>query len=116
VITLRVNTTATGQTVRNMAGGLPAAASGTDFAPGGLMLVGEEGPEVMEVPRGARIHDAVKSAHMLSPAGNGVALSASGGFVFAPNFYGPVGSQRQLEDWLTQSLDNLKRKGRLPAP
>lgn len=27
---------------------------------------------------------------------------------------GPIGSQMQLEDWLTKSLDNLKRKGRLP--
>jgi hypothetical protein len=26
---------------------------------------------------------------------------------------GPVGNQRELENWLTQSLDNLKRKGRL---
>jgi hypothetical protein len=33
--------------------------------------------------------------------------------VFAPTFTGPVGSQRELENWLTQSLDNLKRKGRL---
>lgn len=115
VITLRINTTA--GTVRNMAGGLPAAASGTDYAPGGLMLVGEEGPEVMEVPRGARIHDAVKSAHMLSVGGGskGIAMNAAGGFTFAPVFTGPVGSQRELQNWLTLALDDLKRKGRLPT-
>ncbi|WP_128917232.1 hypothetical protein [Bradyrhizobium nanningense] len=39
-------------------GGAPlvgAFASGTDSAPGGLSLVGENGPELMNVPRGAQI-------------------------------------------------------------
>ena len=30
-------------------------ASGTDSAPGGMALVGEKGPEIMHVPRGAQI-------------------------------------------------------------
>lgn len=34
---------------------VPAYASGTKYAPGGLSLVGEEGPELMYVPKGARI-------------------------------------------------------------
>ncbi|MCA6098868.1 hypothetical protein [Bradyrhizobium australafricanum] len=34
---------------------VPAYASGTDSAPGGLSLVGENGPELMNVPRGAQI-------------------------------------------------------------
>lgn len=34
---------------------MPKFASGTDYAPGGLALVGENGPEVMNVPRGAQI-------------------------------------------------------------
>ncbi|MDA9406510.1 hypothetical protein XH80_07155 [Bradyrhizobium sp. CCBAU 45384] len=39
-------------------GGAPLVgqfASGTDSAPGGLSLVGENGPEIMNVPRGAQI-------------------------------------------------------------
>ena len=32
-----------------------AYASGTDFAPGGLALVGERGPEIVELPRGSRV-------------------------------------------------------------
>jgi hypothetical protein len=35
--------------------GLPGFASGTDFAPGGLALVGEAGPEVVNLPRGAQV-------------------------------------------------------------
>lgn len=40
------------------------AASGTNFSPGGLTLVGEKGPEVMNVPRGAQIipNSVLKSA------------------------------------------------------
>lgn len=30
------------------------------------------------------------------------------------HFHGPVGSQQQMENWLTKSLDNLQRAGRLP--
>jgi hypothetical protein len=39
-------------------GGAPLVgkfASGTDYAPGGLSLVGENGPELMNVPKGAQI-------------------------------------------------------------
>lgn len=34
---------------------IPGYASGTDFAPGGLALVGEKGPELVSLPRGARV-------------------------------------------------------------
>ena len=34
---------------------IPAFAKGTDFAPGGLALVGERGPELLNIPRGAKI-------------------------------------------------------------
>lgn len=34
---------------------MPKFAAGTDYAPGGLSLVGENGPELMNVPRGAQI-------------------------------------------------------------
>ena len=40
-------------------------ASGTDFAPGGLALVGEEGPELVNLPRGARVMPADQTARML---------------------------------------------------
>jgi hypothetical protein len=34
---------------------IPGFASGTDFAPGGLAIVGEKGPELVNLPRGARV-------------------------------------------------------------
>jgi hypothetical protein len=39
-------------------GGAPlvgAFASGTDFAPGGMSLVGEHGPELLNIPRGSQV-------------------------------------------------------------
>jgi hypothetical protein len=41
----------------------PKFASGTDFAPGGLSIVGENGPELLNIPRGSQVipNDALKS-------------------------------------------------------
>lgn len=36
-------------------------AKGTDAAPGGLSWVGEEGPELLDIPKGAKIHTAAAS-------------------------------------------------------
>lgn len=36
-------------------GGVPAFANGTNFAPGGLSIVGERGPELVDLPRGSRV-------------------------------------------------------------
>ncbi len=44
---------------------IPGFAKGTNFAPGGLALVGEEGPEIVELPRGTQ----VTPNHMLGQAG-----------------------------------------------
>ena len=39
-------------------------ASGADFYPGGRTWVGEEGPEIVDLPRGSRIYNAKDSAQM----------------------------------------------------
>jgi hypothetical protein len=44
-------------------------ADGTDFAAGGLALVGERGPELVEMPRGARVHTAGDTVELLRRAG-----------------------------------------------
>lgn len=36
--------------------GIPAFAKGTNYAPGGLALVGERGPELVDLPRGSRVY------------------------------------------------------------
>lgn len=52
-----------------IAGTVPAFASGTSFAPGGVALVGEEGPELVNVPRGSRVYPAPQTRSMLDNSG-----------------------------------------------
>jgi hypothetical protein len=48
----------------------PGFASGTDFAPGGLALVGENGPEIVNLPRGSQVipNDVVRQSSNGSPS------------------------------------------------
>lgn len=57
-------------------GGIPAFASGTNSAPGGLALVGERGPELVNLPRGSQVIPARSTAQMMAGgAGGAVTLS-----------------------------------------
>jgi len=40
---------------------VPAFANGTNFAPGGIALVGEQGPELVNIPRGSRVSTAAET-------------------------------------------------------
>lgn len=44
-----------------------AFANGTSFAPGGLSLVGETGPEIVDIPRGSRVIPAPRTRDLLAP-------------------------------------------------
>jgi hypothetical protein len=44
---------------------IPSFASGTSFAPGGLSLVGEMGPELVNLPRGAQVYTNNQSSNMM---------------------------------------------------
>lgn len=44
-------------------------AAGTDFSPGGLRLVGERGPEVVQMPAGARVINASRTREMRNEMG-----------------------------------------------
>lgn len=44
---------------------LASHASGTSFAPGGLTLVGENGPELVNMPRGSRVYNSDDSRRMM---------------------------------------------------
>ncbi|HEB27872.1 MAG TPA: hypothetical protein ENI05_08875 [Porticoccus sp.] len=48
---------------------LPGFAKGTRSAPGGLSLVGEEGPELMNIPRGAQIIPNNRSMDIINNSG-----------------------------------------------
>lgn len=44
-----------GSGIRNFLNGVPGNANGTAYHPGGLMEVGERGPEILMAPRGSRV-------------------------------------------------------------
>lgn len=58
-------------TLGNMIKGIPGFASGTNSAPGGLSLVGEKGPELVNLPRGAQVipNDILRSMSNRSVSG-----------------------------------------------
>jgi hypothetical protein len=43
------------QALGSVLGGIPGFATGTNFAPGGMALVGEKGPELVNLPRGSQV-------------------------------------------------------------
>lgn len=77
-------------------GKIPAHAKGTNFHPGGLALVGEQGAELVSLPRGTRVYNNGDTRKILSDGGG------SGG----DNFYVTVNVE-SLED-----IEKLKRIAR----
>lgn len=55
---------AVGGVVGGLGGLVPHFASGTNFAPGGLALLGENGPELARIPGGTQVFDANRTAGM----------------------------------------------------
>ncbi|MEB0287234.1 phage tail tape measure protein [Cryobacterium sp. 10S3] len=54
--------------------GLNHHALGTNFAPGGMTMVGENGPELVNLPTGSRVHTAADTQQM-SQGGRGVTIT-----------------------------------------
>lgn len=50
---------------------MPGHASGTPYAPGGLTMVGERGPELVNLPRGSQVTQAWKTREMGTQGGGG---------------------------------------------
>lgn len=55
----------------------PRFARGTNYAPGGLALVGEEGPELVNLPRGSQVKTASETRQALSQAQSGPQLNVT---------------------------------------
>lgn len=58
---------------------IPGFATGTNFAPGGLAMVGEQGPEIINLPRGTQVFNNRQSQNMLSGGVQEIRLRAEGG-------------------------------------
>jgi len=54
---------------------IPAFAKGTSSAPGGMALVGEEGPELVNLPRGSQVFTAGETRGMMGASPFGPAFS-----------------------------------------
>jgi hypothetical protein len=53
----------------------PALANGTSYARGGMTLVGERGPELVNMPRGSQVLDARRTASRMGGDGGGVTVN-----------------------------------------
>ena len=60
-VNVKTNYTSSGG---GMTGGIPKYASGTDFHPGGMAIVGENGAELINLPRGSSVKTAEETANM----------------------------------------------------
>lgn len=77
-----------------------AYASGTDFHPGGMALVGERGPEIVNLPRGSQ----VIPNHEMGQVGNSsVTINISGTFATSPT------EQRRIAQQIYDRLQEIKR-------
>lgn len=74
-----------------------AFASGTDYAPGGLSLVGEQGPELMQLPGGSRIYPADETSAILSPKAANANERTGGNVVQITNYVEAGASMADVE-------------------
>lgn len=70
-VNVKTNYTSSGG---GMTGGVPRYASGTDYHPGGMAIVGEKGAELINLPRGSSVKTADETASMMG----GVNISFEG--------------------------------------
>ncbi|MDX0014798.1 tail length tape measure protein [Sinorhizobium meliloti] len=64
-------------TLGNFLHGIPGFAAGTNFAPGGLAIVGEKGPELVNLPRGASVTPNHRLNAPRAPRLNGRGMAAN---------------------------------------
>ena len=88
-------------------GGLVGAGHAEEGGPrGGMTLVGEQGPELLNLAPGTNVIPAGQTQAMLSSAGGA-------GPIHVTINAGIIGSQPELYDWLVRALGDLNRRGRL---
>lgn len=84
---------------------LPQHAAGTNFAPGGLSLVGEEGPELVNLPRGSRVTPAQATRQALQ--GNSSSNGPVNVVVNVGLYAGSEQEKRKVAMELLKSLQDL---------
>jgi hypothetical protein len=74
--------------------GIRGYASGTSYAPGGWAIVGEQGPELVSLPRGSQVLPATETARAMQGWGNTINIT-----IHAPN-----GDAREVEIGVLRGL------------
>ena len=104
-----------GKDVTGFFSSIPGLASGTTYAQGGLTLVGENGPELVQMPAGARVYNDSQTSAILN--GSAASLSAGGGggmtvnlSVNVGNYLGSQADHQRLAKQIYQSLQNIARQ------
>ncbi|MDV7992057.1 phage tail tape measure protein [Rhodococcus sp. IEGM 1374] len=69
--------------VPSLTGNPLANAVGTGYSRGGATLVGENGPELVNMPQGARVTQAYRTRNELNDGGGGVTNNLNGNFTFS---------------------------------
>lgn len=102
---IRGGVAAVGSAVPNFLSGVPGFASGTQYAPGGVALVGEGGPELVDLPAGARVFPASRTRGMLGGGGTTVVI----------NITQPLGTPAAIAAAVADALAYNSRRGRATA-
>lgn len=74
-----------GKKIQTNINSLPKYADGTSFHPGGLAMVGERGPELVNLPRGSRVYP-----HGTGPSGGGGNVYHFTGNLMTPEFFAQI--------------------------
>lgn len=88
---------------------LRAFASGTPSAPQGLALVGEDGPELVDLNGGERIYPAGETRSLLGAGRPSVAAGSSGGGGVVVHIHGDVYDADRLADKIGDALRRRER-------
>lgn len=105
--------------LKNITGGMAAFAEGTDYAPGGLAVVGEKGPEIVSIPRGSKVYTNQESQQIMSgtTGSDGAVfptLSAGGGTTINNYFTIPVPAMpdmHALVELVSRRVEQRLRRG-----
>jgi hypothetical protein len=89
-----------------------AFAGGTNYAPGGMALVGEQGPELINLPKGSKVYTAQETAAMMgAPAPLKVGGSSGGGGTTIINVNVARGAETQAAKEIKKLLAVGARNG-----
>jgi len=87
-VNVKTNYSSTGG---GMTGGVPRYASGTDFHPGGMAIVGERGAELVNLPRGSSVKTASETKDMLAGKQPIILQTILNGRVIAEEIHNDIG-------------------------